>query len=82
MECVFQAFWMTLNSRAKSTSFETSWAQLPSGLDLVAILNLALANSPSHRPKLISNYDIRWTDHYFAKRYERRSHHSPFSTIS
>jgi DNA-binding CsgD family transcriptional regulator len=33
---------------------------------------MALANSPSKRPRLISSYDTRWTDHYLAKRYEQR----------
>jgi DNA-binding CsgD family transcriptional regulator len=72
MEYIFQAFLDELELAGNIHQLRDVLAAVAVGIGLGSYAYLALANSPSKRPSLISSYDIRWTDHYLAKRYEQR----------
>lgn len=72
MEYILQAFIDDLELAGNVHQLRDVLAAVTIGLGLGRYAYTALANSPSRRPKLISSYDIRWTDHYLAKHYEQR----------
>ncbi len=72
MEFVLQAFLDDLELAGNLQQLRDVLTAFAVGLGLGSYAYLALANLPSGRPRLISNYDTRWTDHYLAQRYERR----------
>ena len=72
MEHILQAFLDDLELAGNIHQLRDVLAGVAVGLGFGSYAYLALANSPYKRPRLISNYDIHWTDHYLAKRYEQR----------
>lgn len=72
MEYIFQTFLDDLELAGNIHQLRDVLAAVAVGIGLGSYAYMALASSPSKRPKLISSYDIRWTDHYLAKRYEQR----------
>jgi DNA-binding CsgD family transcriptional regulator len=72
MEYVFQAFLDDIELAGNIHQLRAVLAAIITGLGLGSYAYLALSNSLSRRPRLVSNYDARWTDYYLAKRYEQR----------
>ena len=72
MECVLQAFLDDLDLAGNIHQLRNIMGTVAIGLGLGSYAYLALSNVPARRPRLISSYDIRWTDYYLAKRYEQR----------
>ena len=72
MEYVLQAFLDDIELAGNAHQLRAVLAAVAVGLGLDSYAYMALASSPSKRPKLISSYDIRWTDYYLGKRYEQR----------
>jgi len=72
MEYVLQAFLDELELAGNIHQLRNVLTAVAVGIGLGSYAYMALANSPSKRPRLISSYDTRWTDHYLAKRYEQR----------
>lgn len=72
MECVLQAFLDDIELAGNIHQLRGVLATIIAGLGLGSYAYLALNNCPSRKPRLISSYDTRWTDHYLAKHYEQR----------
>jgi len=71
MECVLQTFLDDLEVSGNIQQLRDALTALTSGFGLKSYAYLALSNSPYHRPRLISNYDIRWTGHYLDQFYHK-----------
>ncbi len=71
MECVLQAFLDDLEGAGNIQQLRDTLTALTLGLGLKSYAYLALSNSPYRRPRLISNYDMRWTGHYLDQGYHK-----------
>ncbi len=72
MESALQTFLDDLEFAGNIQQLRYVLTSVAVGIGLGSYAYLALANSPSRRPRLISNYHPDWTDHYLVQRYERR----------
>jgi len=72
MEYILQTFLDDLELAGNIQQLRDVLAAVAIGIGFGSYAYMALANSPSKPPRLISSYDTRWTDHYLAKRYEQR----------
>jgi len=72
MEHIFQEFLDDIELAGNIDQLRGIISTIAIGLGVGSYAYLALANAPSRRPRLISSYDVHWTDHYLTKRYEQR----------
>jgi DNA-binding CsgD family transcriptional regulator len=72
MEYVLQAFLDDIELAGNILQLRNVLTAVAVGLGLGSYAYMALASSPSKRPRLISSYDTRWTGHYLTKHYEQR----------
>lgn len=83
MDHVLQAYLDDLEVAGNIQQLRDALTKLSVGLGLTNYAYLALPNSPYRRPRLISNYDPRWTGHYLDQNYHKsdpiilRSLHDP-----
>jgi LuxR family transcriptional regulator, activator of conjugal transfer of Ti plasmids len=68
---VFQSFIDGLTAGGDAESLRKVLADAGAALDLSCFAYLALPSQRGVVPDLISNYPIKWTDHYLQQRYER-----------
>jgi LuxR family transcriptional activator of conjugal transfer of Ti plasmids len=71
MHRVFQAFIDGLAASGDAEHFRTVLADAGAALDLSCFAYLSMPSRRGDAPELISNYPVKWTDHYLRKHYER-----------
>ena len=71
MECILQNFLDDLEVAGNVQQLRDALTVLVTGLGLKSYAYMALPASPYRRPRLISNYDVRWTDHYLDRDYHK-----------
>lgn len=71
MHRVFQCFIDGLAASGDAQSLGAVLAEAGAALDLSCFAYLSLPSRRGDRPELISNYPVKWTDHYLQESYER-----------
>lgn len=71
MQRVFQRFLDLINSCRNADEFRLAMAEAVAAFDLSCFAYLRMPHDQYAHPTLISNYPVRWTDHYLHQRYEK-----------
>jgi DNA-binding CsgD family transcriptional regulator len=71
MHRVFQAFIDGLAASGDAEHFRAVLADAGAALDLSCFAYLSMPSRRGEAPELISNYPVKWTDHYLREHYER-----------
>jgi len=71
MDCVLQTFLDDLEVAGNIAQLRAALTKLTDGIGLKSYAYIALPNCSYRRPRLISNYDPRWTGHYLDQGYHK-----------
>lgn len=71
MHRVFQSFIDGLSASTDAIDLQDVLARAGRALNLSCFAYLSLPSRRSDGPQLISNYPVKWTDHYLERHYER-----------
>lgn len=70
MQRKFDDFLDRLDTCVDEADFENALESMMLGFGLGSFAYLSVPHKPRHRPRLISNYPVRWTSHYLEQHYE------------